>query len=95
MHFFCFETNETMKFFYYCAHVRLLWLQFAQCSKTKCGITIDVTLETCILGMLSGDHFNIIDTCIIIKNTLYLPVNYKIQQQFSRNVWNRLSIIRN
>jgi len=63
--------------------------------KTKCGITIDVTPETCILGRPSGDHFNIIDTCIIIKNTLYLLVNYKIQQQFSRNVWNRLSIIRN
>ena len=97
MYTFCFESKETMThiLFYFCTHVHLLWLQFAQCLKTKCGIIIDVTLETCILVMLSGDHFNIIDTCIIIKNTLYLPVNYKIQQQFSRNVWNRLSIIRN
>ena len=64
---FCFETKETMThLLYYCTHVRLLWFQFAQCFKTKCGITIDVTPETCILGMLSGDHFNIINTCIII-----------------------------
>ena len=47
---FCFETKETMThFFYYCTYVRLLWLAFAQCFKTKCGITIDVTPETCIL----------------------------------------------
>jgi hypothetical protein len=29
------------------------------------------------------------------ENTLYLPVNYKIQHQFSENAWNRLNIIRN
>ena len=32
---------------------------------SKCGITIDVTPETCILVMLS-DHFNVMNTCIII-----------------------------
>jgi hypothetical protein len=52
--------------YYYCTHVRLVRPEFAQCLKTKCDITIDVTLEICILGMLSGDHFNIINTCIII-----------------------------
>jgi hypothetical protein len=51
-------TQLSTHLFYYCTHVRLLWLQFVQCLKTKCGITIDVTPKTCILGMLSGDHFN-------------------------------------
>ena len=69
----CFETKETMThLFYYCTHVRLLWLQFVQCLKTKYGITINVTPETCILGMLSGDHFNMINTCIIIIKYLYI-----------------------
>jgi len=30
------------------------------------GITIDLTPETCTLGMLSGVHFNIIKTCMVI-----------------------------
>jgi len=48
---FCFETKETMTHIsYYYTHFRLLWLQFAQCLKTKCGITIDVTPETVFLG---------------------------------------------
>jgi hypothetical protein len=34
--------------------------------ENTCGIAIDVTPETCIIGMLSGDHFNIKNTCIII-----------------------------
>jgi hypothetical protein len=39
----------------------LLWLQFAQCLKKNV-----VSPETCILGRLSGDHFYIINICIII-----------------------------
>ena len=34
--------------------------------KNRMCIAIDVTPETCILGMLSGDRFNIINTCIFI-----------------------------
>jgi hypothetical protein len=48
--------------FYFCTHVHLLWLQFAQCLKTKCGTKINGTPETCILGMLSDYFNNIINT---------------------------------
>ena len=56
---------------YYYFHnkkIKRLWLQFAQCLKTKCGITIDVTPETCILELLSGDNFNIINTKMYFHN---------------------------
>ena len=64
MYTFCFESKENMThiLFYFCTHVHLLWLQFAQCLKTKCGITINGTPETCILGMLSDYFNNIINT---------------------------------
>jgi hypothetical protein len=75
---FCFEAKETMTHFFLLLNIcSSLMACICTMLQNKCGITIDVTPETCILGMLSGDHFNIINTCIIIMK--YFIFTCKLQ----------------
>ena len=64
---FCFETRESLvHLFSHCPHVRLIWFQVAHCLQTKCNIDFVISPEICILGVLTGQYFNILNTLIVI-----------------------------
>ena len=64
---FCFETRESLvHLFFHCPHVLLIWFQVAHCLQTKCNIDFVISPEICILGVLTGQYFNILNTLIVI-----------------------------
>jgi hypothetical protein len=61
-----FNLQESLvNLFFHCPHVRLIWLQVAHCLQTKCNIDFAISPEICILGVLTGQHFNILNTLIV------------------------------
>ena len=44
------------------AHVRLIWLQVAHCLQTKCNIDFVILPEICILGVLTGQYIEYINS---------------------------------
>ena len=79
---FCFETRESLEhLFFLCPHVRLIWLQAAYFLQTKSNIDFAISPHICVLGVLTGQHFNILNTLIVIvKYFIYVcKLKNKIQ----------------
>ena len=83
-----------VRLFFHCPHVHLIWLQVAHCLQTKCNIDLVISPEICILGVLTGQYFNILNTLIVIVKYFIMFVNWKIKSQYGKTVLNISSVVK-